>query len=260
MSIAAVRPDLPLATINPVAKIAATVPLSIVLVVTLDAVSAAVAILCELVLFSAVGLGSLLWSRRTLAVWIAAPLTGVSMVLYGAPSGEVLWDFGIIHVTEGSVQIGIATALRVIAIALPAVVLFLTIDPTDLADGLAQTLRLPARFVLGALAALRLVGSSIDDWRTLSLARRARGVADHGVIRRGLGQAFALLVLAIRRGSTLATAMEARGFGAPVDRTWARVAHFGGREWVVVAAGCLVAALSATIAVLTGSWNVILAP
>ena len=124
MSIAAVRPDLPLATINPVAKIAATVPLSIVLVVTLDAVSAAVAILCELVLFSAVGLGPLLWSRRTLAVWIAAPLTGVSMVLYGAPSGAVLWDFGIIHVTEGSVQIGVATTLRVIAIALPAVVLF----------------------------------------------------------------------------------------------------------------------------------------
>ena len=45
-----------------------------------------------------------------------------------------------------------------------------------------------------ALAALRLVGSSIDDWRTLSLARRARGIADRGVIRRTIGQAFALLV------------------------------------------------------------------
>lgn len=257
MSIAAVRPDLPLATVNPVAKIAATVPLSIVLVVTLDAVSAAVAIACELVLFSAIGLGRLLWSRRTLPVWIAAPLTGVSMVLYGAPSGAVLWEFGVIHVTEGSVQIGIATTLRVIAIALPAVVVFLTIDPTDLADGLAQTLRMPARFVLGALAALRLVGSSIDDWRTLSLARRARGVGDHGAIRRGLGQAFALLVLAIRRGGTLATAMEARGFGAPGPRTWARAARFGGREWVVIAVGCLVAALSAAVAVATGSWNVI---
>jgi energy-coupling factor transport system permease protein len=257
MSIAAVRPGLPLANVNPVAKVAATVPLSIVLVLTLDAVSATVAILCEVVLFTAVGLGPLLWSPRTLPVWIAAPLTGISMVLYGAPSGEVLWEFGVIHVTEGSVQIGIATTARVIAIALPAVVLFLTIDPTDLADGLAQTLRLPARFVLGALAALRLVGSSIDDWRTLSLARRARGIADRGVVRRGLGQAFALLVLAIRRGSTLATAMEARGFGAPGERTWARTAHFGRTEWVVIAVGCLVAAASATAAIATGSWNVI---
>jgi len=64
-------------------------------------------------------------------------------------------------------------------------------------------------------------------------------------------------VLAIRRGSTLATAMESRGFGAPGARTWARVAHFGGREWVVIAVGCLVAAISAAAAVATGSWNVI---
>jgi len=257
MSIASIRPGLPLATVNPVAKVAATVPLSIVLILTLDVVSATVAIVCELVVFTVVGLGSLLWSPRTLPVWIAAPLTGISMVLYGAPSGATLWDFGLIHVTEGSVQIGLATTARVIAIALPAVVLFLTIDPTDFADGLAQTLRLPARFVLGALAALRLVGSSIDDWRTLNLARRARGVADRGVLLRFLGQAFAMLVLSIRRGSTLATAMEARGFGTPTERTWARPAHFGGIEWLVIAVGCLVAALSATVAVTTGSWNVV---
>lgn len=257
MSIAAVRPDLPLAGVNPVAKVAATIPLSIALVLTLDPVSAGVAIICELIVFTAVGLGPLVWSPRTLPVWIAAPLTGLSMVLYGEPSGQTFWEFGLINVSEGSLQIGLATMTRVIAIALPAVVLFLTIDPTDLADGLAQTLRLPARFVLGALAALRLVGSSIDDWRTLSLARRARGVADSGVIRRSLGQAFALLVLAIRRGGTLATAMEARAFGAPGERTWARRATFGGVEWIVIAVGCLVAAVAVTAAVMTGSWNLV---
>ncbi|GAA1950889.1 energy-coupling factor transporter transmembrane component T family protein [Agromyces allii] len=257
MSIASIRPGLPLARVNPVAKVAATVPLSIVLILTLDVVSASVAIVCEILVFTLVGLGGLLWSPRTLPVWIAAPLTGVSMVLYGAPSGAVLWEFGLIHVTEGSVQIGLATTARVIAIALPAVVLFLTIDPTDLADGLAQTLRLPARFVLGALAALRLVGSSIDDWRTLHLARRARGIADRGVLRRSLGQAFAMLVLSIRRGGTLATAMEARGFGADTERTWARAAHFGRVEWIVIVVGCVVAAVSATVAVTTGSWNVV---
>ena len=83
--------------------------------------------------------------------------------------------------SEGSLALALATMIRVLAIALPAVVLFVTVDPTDLADGLAQVLKLPARFVLGALAALRLVGSSIDDWRALELARRARGVADRGV-------------------------------------------------------------------------------
>lgn len=257
MSIAEVRPGLRLAHVNPVAKIAATVPLSIALLLTLDPVSAGVAIVCELVVFTAIGLGSLLWSVRTLPVWIAAPLTGVSMLLYGAPSGATYFEFGLIHITQGSVEIALATMARVIAIALPAVVLFLTIDPTDLADGLAQTLRLPARFVLGGLAALRLAGTAVDDWRTISLARRARGVADRAWLRRSLGQAFALLVLAVRRASTLATAMEARGFGAPGERTWARAARFGGIEWLVIASGCLVAALSVIAAVVAGTWNLV---
>ena len=100
-----------------------------------------------------------------------------------------------------------AIFLRVLAIAVPSVVLFATTDPTDLADALAQLVRLPARFVLGALAGLRLVGLLIDDWRELAMARRARGVADTGRIRRFAGQTFALFVLAIRRGTKLATAM-----------------------------------------------------
>src|SRR5690606_28617246 len=112
--------------------------------------------------------------------------------------------------------LAIATALRVLAIALPAVVLFVTVDPTAFADALAQRLRLPSRFVLGALGALRLVALLLDDWRSLELARRARGIADRGRLRRFPGQAFALLVIAIRRGGRLATAMEARAFGAPI--------------------------------------------
>src|SRR5690606_22149712 len=106
--------------------------------------------------------------------------------------------------------------------------------PTDLADGLAQVLRLPSRFVLGGLAGLRMVGLFLDDWRALELARRARGVADRGRLRRFFGMAFALLVLSIRRGAKLATAMEARGFGADAPRTWARESRFAGPEWALM--------------------------
>jgi energy-coupling factor transport system permease protein len=152
----------------------------------------------------------------------------------------------------------LATALRILAIALPAVILFLTIDPTELADGLAQLLKLPARFVLGALAALRMLSLFADDWRQLELARRARGVADTGKIRRFAGQALALLVLAIRRGSKLATAMEARGFGSAGTRTWARESRFGRADLLVVFLGLLVAALVVIVSVVSGSWNLVL--
>lgn len=245
--------------INPVAKLAAALVLAAVLVLTIDWVSAAVALACELVLILFVGLSPRVFFSRTALVWIAAPLTGLTTLLYGKAAGAEYWSFGLIQVTDGSIGLAVATTLRVLAIGLPAVVLFITVDPTDLADGLAQVVRLPARFVLGGLAGLRLVGLFIDDWRALELARRARGVADGHLLRRVAGQAFALLVLSIRRGSKLATAMEARGFGAPTPRTWARPSPFGLREWALIGLGLAIAALAATISLATGSWNFVLA-
>jgi energy-coupling factor transport system permease protein len=162
---------------------------------------------------------------------------------------------GPVTVTTGSLVLAAAIAIRVLAIGLPGIVLFAGIDPTDLADGLAQLLHLPARFVLGALAAFRMVGLLAGDWRDLGLARRARGVGDRGRIRRALGQGVSLLVIAVRRGTQLATAMEARGFGAPVRRTWARPSRLGAADVVLGAAGVAVAALAVVAAVALGTWR-----
>lgn len=243
--------------LNPVSKLAASAIISIALVLSIDWVSATVALALESVLFLFAGLRLGQFFRRTLPVWIAAVLGALTIVLYGRVSGEIYAQFLLITISDGSIELAIATFLRVLAIALPAVVLFATVDPTDLADGLAQVVRLPARFVLGALAGLRLVGLFLDDWRSLELARRARGVADGGRVRRFLGQAFALLVLAIRRGSKLATAMEARAFGSSRERTWARPSRLRGGDAVLVALGVLVAAASVTISVVSGHWNFI---
>jgi energy-coupling factor transport system permease protein len=243
------------AALNPVAKLAAALLLAAVLVLTLDWVSAATALVLEALLLPFAGLTARQFWVRTAAVWVAAPLAALTITLYGQPSGQSYFRWLLIDVTDGSITLAIATLLRILAIGLPAVVLFVTIDPTDLADGLAQVVRLPSRFVLGALAGLRLVGLFLDDWRSLELARRARGVADQGRIRRLAGQAFALLVLSIRRGTKLATAMEARGFGSPVKRTWARESRFGRNEWLLIALGAAIGAIAVTAAVVAGEWN-----
>jgi len=250
----------PVAGINPVAKLAASALIAVPLILTLDVVSAAVALVLECVLFLFAGLGWREFWLRTWPVWLAAPLTAVTIALYGEASGEVYVEWFVIRISEGSLALALATFVRVLAVALPSVVLFVTVDPTDLADGLAQIVRLPARFVLGALAGLRMVGLFLDDWRALELARRARGVADRGRLRRFLGMAFALLVLSIRRGAKLATAMEARGFGAPGIRTWARASRFGGREWTLIGIGAAISAVAVAAAVLAGTWNFILGP
>lgn len=240
---------------NPVAKLIAAGLLAVCLVLTLDWVSATTALVLALLLFPLLRIPPRTFWRRTLPVWIAAPLTGLTIALYGQTSGTVFFEFLFIRISEGSLELAVATVLRVLAIALPAVVLFTTIDPTDLADGLAQTLHLPSRFVLGALAGTRLIGVAAADWQSVTLARRARGIGDRNALARIAGTAFSLLVLSIRRGSVLATAMEARGFGAPGKRTWARPARWGAAEWAIVFIGLGVGLIAITAAIVTGHWR-----
>ena len=242
------------AAINPVAKLAASLLIAVTLALSVDAASAITALVLELVLLPLAGLSWGAFWRRTAPVWIAAPLAGLTVALYGRASGRIYLDWLAVHVTDGSLHLAAITALRVLSIALPAVVLFATVDATELADGLAQLLHLPARFVLGALAALRLVGLMRDDWHALELARRARGVADRARLRRFAGLAFALFVLSIRRGSALATAMEARGFGGSTPRTRARPSRFGAREVLLIVVGAVIAATAVTVAVVSGQW------
>lgn len=247
----------PFTTVNPVAKLAAALLLAACLVLTVDWVSAGVALALELLAFLFLGIPARKFWFRTLPVWFAAPLTGITILLYGKPSGTIYWEWLAIRISDGSIDLALATLLRVLAIGLPAVVLFITVDATDLADGLSQVWHLPSRFVLGALAAFRLVGLFLEDWKFLELARRARGVGDTGRLRRVPGQVFALLVLAIRRGSKLAVAMESRGFGGTGTRTWARESRFGWREWFVLITGLIVGMIAITAAIVTGHWNFI---
>ena len=46
--------------------------------------------------------------------------------------------------------------------------------------------------------------------------------------------------------------MEARGFGAPGVRTWARESHFGATEWVLMGAGLAIALVATAAAVAAG--------
>ncbi|WP_293239907.1 energy-coupling factor transporter transmembrane component T [Mycolicibacterium sp.] len=243
--------------INPVAKLITAFVIAAALVLSVDWVSSLTALVLEVVLILVLGVTLRRFFVRGALIAVAAGLTAITILLYGQPSGTVHWHFLLVNVSDGSITLALATFLRVLAIALPSVFLFVDVEPTELADGLGQVLRLPARFVLGALAGLRLVGLLSQDWQYLGYARRARGVADHARLRRTAGQAFALLVFAVRRGSKLATAMEARGFGAYPTRTWARPSTFGGRELALIGAGVVIAATAVSVSVATGAWNFI---
>jgi energy-coupling factor transport system permease protein len=227
---------------NPVSRLAAAVLVTTPLLLTLDWLSSTLVLGLELALLLAAGATPGRIARSTWPLLVAAPLAGIGMLLYGTPSGHVYASLWLARITDGSIQLGIAITLRALAIGVPTILMLRGVDPTELADGLAQRAHLPARFVLGTLAATRLVALFLEDWRQMGLARRARGLGDAGALRRFLGMAFALLVLAIRRGTKLATAMEARAFGAPGPRSWARPSLLGAADVVLVLTAAAVAA------------------
>jgi len=140
---------------NPLAKFAVVFLITLVLALSIDWMSASVALVCELLLFPLAGLTfTLLWQRGWPLI-LAAAVGGWSTSILAPDSGKVLLDVGLWSVSEGSLELGLGFLLRGLAIALPAVLLMSCTDPTDLADALAQKARLPHRFVLGTLAAMR---------------------------------------------------------------------------------------------------------
>ena len=126
------------------------------------------------------------------------------MLLYAEPGGQVYGTFWYATISDDSIALAIAVSVRVVALGLPTILLFGRTDPTELADALAQVAKLPSRFVLGVLAGTRTLGLFLDDWRSMQLARRSRGVGDTGAVRRFFSMAFVLLVFAVRRGEKLA--------------------------------------------------------
>lgn len=140
-----------------------------------------------------------------------------------------------------------AAALRILCIVVPAAMISPSIRPSELGDHLAQRLRLPTRAVVGAVAALQRVAGLGDQWHQIQQARRSRGIGvDGGPVRRVralAGTAFALLVSAMRQTGALAMAMDARGFAAASQRTWAMSAPWQRGDWLVLFIGLTLAVL-----------------
>ena len=226
------------ARINAVSRIIGALLLCIPMFISLDVVSASVALGIEFVLLWIGGVAPWTVCRKTWPVWVAAAGSFISVFLYGRTSGEILWQSGWIVISEGSMYLAIATAIRVAAIAVPGVILALGLDPTDLADGLVEILHFSPRFVYGGLAGLR-----------------SRGLGDGNAIARALSQAFGLLVLSIRRATKLATAMEARGFGSNAPRSQARISRLKPIDWLFYVICLAVPLVSLGVAIGTGNWH-----
>lgn len=239
---------------NPVARVLALLVATTPLLASIDPVSAGVALALELVLLPLSGVSLRSFALKATPLLVAAPLAALSMLLYGAPGGRVFWECGPAVVSEHSAWLALGIALRMCAMVVPAIGLLDRIDPTDMGDGLAQILHLPARPVLAALAGARMTSLMAADWKALERARRARGVGDASRVRSFLRGAFSLLVFALRRSGKLAATMEARGFGAAGERTWARPSRMRGADAVLMVVAVAIPVIALGVSVWTGTF------
>nr|WP_315301913.1 ATP-binding cassette domain-containing protein [Schaalia odontolytica] len=246
-----------LARTNPVARVLALLVATTPLLITIDPVSAAVAVILELALMPLSGVSARSFFLKATPLLLAAPLGALSMLLYASPGGTVYWQFGPAAISDHSMWLALGIGLRMCAIVLPAIALLDRIDPTDMGDGLAQILHLPARPVLAALAGARMTSLMAADWKALERARRARGVGDSSRIRSFLRGSFSLLVFALRRSGKLATTMEARGFGAAGKRTWARPSRLRAADAVLMVVAIAVPAIALAASIWAGTFALV---
>ena len=246
-----------LARANPVARVLALLVATTPLLITIDPVSAGVALALELALMPLSGVSARSFFLKATPLLLAAPLGALSMLLYASPGGNIYWQFGPAAISDHSMWLALGIGLRMCAIVIPAIALLDRIDPTDMGDGLAQILHLPARPVLASLAGARMTALMAADWKALERARRARGVGDASRIRSFLRGSFSLLVFALRRSGKLATTMEARGFGAAGKRTWARVSRLRAADAVLMVVAIALPAIALAASIWAGTFALV---
>jgi energy-coupling factor transport system permease protein len=244
---------------NPVAKLTAAAALMVALFVSIDAVTPALALIGLLATLPFTGLSPWALVARMWPILLAGFAITILNAAFAAPPAGAGAELGPLAIDEEAAVAAIGLGLRVIGVAFAGVLALATTDPTDLADAFQQQLRIPGRWAVGVLAALRLVPVLALDRQTVALARRARGVEAGrnpvAAVRLAAGVLFSLLVSAIRRGTRLALAMEARGFGTRPCRTSARHQRMRRADWGWVAAGVALGTVAIGVSVLVGAWR-----
>jgi energy-coupling factor transport system permease protein len=257
------NPAAPLPRANPIAKLGAALLLMAVLFVSVGLLTAAIALVGVLAALPLTGLSPRVLLGRTWPLLVVATSVGVLNALFASDQAGALLRIGPIVVGSANLLAGLALGLRLLTIAGVGVLTLATTEPTDLADALVQQLHVSPRFAMGVMAALRLLPILADEWQIVRLARRARGVdagrSPFAAVGIFFGELLTLLVSAIRRGTRLALAMEARGLGSRPCRGIARPQRISTTDLLLVAATAILAAGAVGIALATGTYRFLFA-
>ena len=245
----------PLGRWNPAAKAIAIMLVSVLLTVIFDPVTPLVILLLSILITLAFGRVSFLALLAGLApaAALAASLVWTNL-LFGHAEGQIWWHWGPINVSKASLVIGLSLGLRVLCFASYSLMFLTTTEPSRFILSLVQHLRVPYRFGYAMLAVYRFLPMLGAEFLLIRGAQRIRGAPERrgvaGWAQQVIRYTIPLLTAALRRAERVAIAMEARGLGPGIQRTYYRRVPV--RAIDIVAAVALVGVNALVLAV---SWK-----
>lgn len=172
-------------------------------------------------------------------------LTSV-LQLYYNNTGEVLWEYKKLSVTDGGIYTAIFIAVRIVTLLVISSLLTYTTSPTDLTDAIEKLLS-PLKlfkidihtFAMMMTIALRFIPTLIDEIDRIMSAQKARGADfESGNLIKRVKALFPifipLIISSFKRAFELADAMSCRCYVGGKGRTRMREMQFTFRDAVAL--------------------------
>jgi energy-coupling factor transport system permease protein len=219
--------DSPLGRWNPAAKALAVLVVSVLLTAIFDPVTPLAILILSILITVLLGRVSFVAMLAGLApaTALAAGLVWTNL-FFGRAEGRLWWHWGPFSLSEASLIIGLSLGLRVLCFASYSLLFLTTTDPSRFILSLIQHLRVPYRFGYAMLAVYRFLPMLGYEFLLIRGAQRIRGVPQRrgvrGWVQGAVRYMIPLLAAALRRAERVAIAMEARGLGPGLHRTYYR--------------------------------------
>lgn len=171
--------------------------------------------------------------------------TALLNLFYG--SGEPIFKWGFLEITEAGINNAVFIAARVIILVLISGVLTFTTTPTDLTDGLERIMKPLKLFhikvheiAMMMSIALRFIPTFFDELNKITNAQKARGAdLESGnfiaKIKSFIPVLIPLFISSFRRANDLATAMECRCYNGGDGKTRMKILTVHKRDIIAIA-------------------------
>ena len=185
-----------------------------------------------------------LYFKSVKAIIFIVIFTSALNLFYG--TGEPIWQWGVLKITQAGINTAVFVAVRIIALVLISSVLTYTTSPTDLTDGIEKLLKPLTVFhiqvheiAMMMTIALRFIPTLLEETDKIMSAQKARG-ADFesgnfmNRIKALIPILVPLFVSAFRRAFDLAMAMESRSYHGGDGRTRMKVLKYSKYDFMAL--------------------------